>query len=409
MSEEKRIASLREAIDKIDERLAELLVRRAACAAEIGSVKRSNGIPTLDICREGEVINTAVSRNKGPMPDLAMRRIFTEIISACRALQSPTRVSYLGPEATFSHMAAVEHFGKSCSFQARNSIVDVFRDVESGHAEFGVVPVENSTEGAVGLTLDQLAVSDLKICGEIFLPVSHALMSRESDLREIESVLSHPQALAQCFGWLSRNLPGKPTVQASSTAAAAQQAAKERHVAAVGSEMQARYYGLNVLARDIQDRAENLTRFFILGAGTCRRSGKDKTSVLFATPHKPGALRRALTPFEESGTNLTRIESRPSKEKAWNYIFFVDFEGHLSDPAVSKALDDLKNCVDKLKILGCYPQGEVLSGRSLMVPSRPESYDAQDDGTRPGDSDGGSASEPPAVDMTDGGLRAARE
>ncbi len=367
MIEDKRIASLRDEIDTIDTQLIDLLCRRAACAEEIGQAKRSNGIPTLDVCREAEVIKSAAARNTGPLPDLAMRRIFTEIISACRALQSPTRVSYLGPEATFSHMAAVEHFGKSCDFQARNTIVDVFRDVESGQAEFGVVPVENSTEGAVGLTLDQLAVSSVKVCGELFLPVSHALMSRETDAAKIEMVLSHPQALAQCFGWITRNLPGTATVEMPSTAASARRAAEEPRTAAVGSVMQARYYGLNVLARDIQDRAENLTRFFILGAGQCRRTGKDKTSILFATPHQPGALRRALTPFEESGLNLSRIESRPSKERLWDYIFFVDFEGHLADAQVKATLDALKGCAKKLKILGCYPQGRVLDGRSLTA------------------------------------------
>lgn len=376
MTEDKRIASLRDEIDTIDSQLIELLCRRAACAAEIGQAKRSNGIPTLDLCREADVIKTAVSNNVGPLPDLAMRRIFTEIISACRALQSPTRVSYLGPEATFSHMAAVEHFGKSCDFQARNTIVDVFRDVESGQAEFGVVPVENSTEGAVGLTLDQLAVSNVKVCGELFLPVSHALMSRETDARNIQTVLSHPQALAQCFGWVTRNLPGTTTVEMPSTAASARRAAEEPRTAAVGSVMQARYYGLNVLARDIQDRAENLTRFFILGAGKCRRTGKDKTSILFTTPHQPGALRRALTPFEESGINLSRIESRPSKERPWDYIFFVDFEGHLADPPVKATLETLKGCAEKLKILGCYPQGLVLNGQPLTATAPEKSDDS---------------------------------
>lgn len=381
MTEDKRIASLREEIDEIDTGLIDLLCRRAACAKEIGLAKRSNGMPTLDLCREADVIKTAAERNRGPLPDLAMRRIFTEIISACRALQSPTRVSYLGPEATFSHMAAVEHFGKSCDFQARNTIVDVFRDVESGQAEFGVVPAENSTEGAVGLTLDQLAVSNVKVCGELFLPVSHALMSRETDTAGIETVLSHPQALAQCFGWVTRNLPGTATVEMPSTAASALRAAGEPRTAAVGSVMQARYYGLNVLARDIQDRAENMTRFFILGVGKCRRTGKDKTSILFTTPHQPGALRRALTPFEESGINLSRIESRPSKERPWDYIFFVDFEGHLADAQVKAALDALKECVEKLKILGCYPQGQVLDGRTLSATTLPAGEDSPENQT----------------------------
>ena len=405
MSEDTRIAALRDEIDTIDTDLIDLLCRRAACAEEIGKAKQSNGMPTLDLCREADVIKSAVARNNGPLPDLAMKRIFTEIISACRALQSPTRVSYLGPEATFSHMAAVEHFGKSCDFQARNTIVDVFRDVESGQAEFGVVPVENSTEGAVGLTLDQLAVSGVKVCGELLLPVSHALMSRETDIGNIETVFSHPQALAQCFGWITRNLPGTAMVEMPSTAASARRAANEPRTAAVGSVMQARYYGLNVLARDIQDRAENLTRFFILGAGKCRRTGMDKTSVLFTTPHQPGALRRALTPFEKSGINLSRIESRPSKERPWDYIFFVDFEGHVADAPVKAALDTLKKCVEKLRILGCYPQGQVLDGRSLPAPGLTEGEDTPDDlgGACPGNNcSNGKTEEPHSSDVASG-------
>ncbi len=365
VTELQRIDGLREKIDQIDRDLIQLLSRRAACALAIGPLKQSLGLPTFDAGREREVMDALLTHNDGPLTDSALNYIFTEIISACRALQCPTRVAYLGPEATFSHTASLEYFGRSSTLLPRDSIVDVFREVESGQADFGVVPVENSTEGAVGLTLDQLATSDLRICGEILLPISHALMSRTTDLDLIESVFSHPQALAQCFGWLAGNLPGRAIVQTPSTAAAAKRAAQEPGAAAVGSEMLARLYGLEVLSRNIQDRSVNLTRFLILGRAESRMTGKDKTSILFTARHQPGSLLAALTPFANHGINLTRIESRPSKEKLWTYIFFVDIEGHLSEDRVKDALEALSSYVDNLKILGCYPKAELTGGRPI--------------------------------------------
>jgi chorismate mutase/prephenate dehydratase len=365
VTELQRIDSLREEIDRIDRNLIELLSERAACALAIGPLKQALGLPTFDAGREREVMDALLSHNDGPLKDSALNYIFTEIISACRALQCPTKVAYLGPEATFSHTAALEYFGRSSTLLPRDSIVDVFREVESGQADFGVVPVENSTEGAVGLTLDQLATSELSVCGEILLPVSHALMSRTADLDLIESVYSHPQALAQCFGWLAGNLPGRAIVQTPSTAAAAKRATQEPGAAAVGSEMLARLYGLEVISRNIQDRSVNLTRFLILGKAKNRMTGKDKTSLLFTARHQPGSLLAALTPFAGQGINLTRIESRPSKEKLWTYIFFVDIEGHLSEDRVKAALEELSACVDNLKILGCYPKAELSDGRPI--------------------------------------------
>jgi chorismate mutase/prephenate dehydratase len=358
------IGDLRKRIEGLDAQIVQLLCERARHAVEIGCLKQLKEVPVFDGFRERTVLNGLSARNEGPLADSALRRIFTEIISACRALQGPTKVCFLGPEATFSHQAALEYFGRSCSFLPSDSIVDVFRRVEIGHADFGVVPVENSTEGTVGLTLDQLAVTHVDICAEIFLRVSHALMSLDRDLGNIERVFSHPQALAQCLGWLSNKLPGTAMIQTSSTAAAAQRASQEAGTAAVGSEMLAPVYGLEVLARDIQDRALNLTRFLVIGNQESSRTGRDKTSLLFAVSHHPGALREALTPFAEQEVNISRIESRPSKETPWEYVFFLDLEGHLADKSVGTAVEKLAACVSRLKILGSYPAGALMNSDS---------------------------------------------
>jgi chorismate mutase / prephenate dehydratase len=352
------LIKLREQIDRIDGEIVRLLGERAAHALSIGRLKQSEGIPCLDTGRERDLIESLTVKNEGPIPDEALRHIFTEIVSACRALQSPIRVAYLGPEATFSHQAALGNFGKSSVFRPQESIAHVFRDVEKGRADFGVVPVENSTEGAVGLTLDELAVTDLTISGEILLPISHALMSREATLEGIENVFSHPQALSQCLGWLSVNLPGRPMEQTSSTAAAAQKAAECQSAAAVGSEMLADVHGLKILARNIQDKSVNQTRFFIVGRQATRPTGRDKTSVVFATAHRPGALLGALEPFDEQRINITRIESRPCKETPWEYIFFLDCEGHLSEDNVRSALDRVGESAMRFKVLGSYPAAQ---------------------------------------------------
>jgi chorismate mutase/prephenate dehydratase len=365
--EEKMIRGMRERIDLLDDEIIRLLHERAAQAKEIGCLKRTNGLPALDAQRERAVLGRLSRRQTGPLQASALQHIFTEIIAACRAIQEPLKVSYLGPEATFTHMAAIDYFGRSCEFVPRDSIVDVFRDVQSGHAHFGVAPVENSTEGSVGLTLDQLADCDLKVCGEIYLRISHALMSSERDLSRIKEVLSHPQALGQCLGWLSRNLPTRPLVQMSSTAIAAKKAAEQPGSAAVGNEALARLHGLHVLARDIQDRSTNVTRFLVLGIEEQAPTGRDKTSVLFSTPHRPGALLRALTPFSQQGVNISRIESRPSKETPWEYIFFADFEGHVSDERVQAALEEFSHCVNRLRMLGSYPAGDQTGRNALSL------------------------------------------
>lgn len=352
------IKSLRREIDQIDAQIVELLAKRAHHAVDIGKLKREQGLPHFDGGREKDLIESCMRRNKGPLQDKALKAVFKEIVSACRELQSPTRVSFLGPLATFTHMAALEFFGSSAELTPVNSIVDVFREVQAGRTHLGVAPVENSSEGAVGLTLDQLATSGLKICGEIYLRISHALLSNEKDLGSIERVYSHPQALAQCIGWLGSNLSAAPLIQMSSTASAARRVAGEEKSAAVGSEMLAEIYGLNVVAREIQDRTENLTRFVVVGKDEIQRTGRDKTSIVFSVAHHPGSLGSALKPFADHGVNLTRIESRPSKETPWEYVFFVDFEGHTSDRSVEQVIDELAANVERLHVLGSYPAGD---------------------------------------------------
>ncbi len=359
LMEDQVLSALRGEIDRIDRDIIRLLNQRGACAVEIGRLKRSNGFPVFDAAREKDLMQSLLAGNDGPVSDTAMKHIFSEVISACRALQTGMKVAYLGPEATFTHQAAMRYFGGSVNFVSQDSIPDVFRVVERGQTPFGVVPVENSSEGAVGQTLDHLAGSGVRICGETFCQISHCIMSLEHSLGAIERVYSHPQALAQCLGWLSQKLPSRPLIPVASTSAAAVKAGEERGSAAVGSSMLAGLHGLEVLATDIQDLALNQTRFLIIGSVENSPTGKDKTSVLFTTSHKPGALWRALTPLAEMGINLTKIESRPSKERPWEYIFFVDFEGHIGDDHVALTIRALEGCVEKLKVLGSYPAADL--------------------------------------------------
>ncbi len=372
--EPKTINNLRQEIDRIDRELLRLISLRASHARDVGRLKKDNGRAVFDPAREQEVIADLLKQNTGPLPDSALRHIFTELISACRELQEPLRIGFLGPEATFCHQASLAYFGRSCRFLPCDSIAEVFRQVERGKAHFGVVPIENSTEGAVGTTLDELVGSGLKISGEAVLRISHAIMSLEGDLSKIEKVYSHPQALAQCQGWLRKHLPGPTLVPSSSTASAAGLVAQERGTAAVGSPVLAEIHGLAILADEIQDLPVNLTRFLVLGTEDVAPTGHDKTSVLFSTGHKPGALKDALGPFSEQGINMTRIESRPSKLAPWEYVFFVDIEGHRLDISVRKALDSLARCTTRLKVLGSYPMAHT---------TRRESSSSVDDGHSP--------------------------
>ena len=363
----------RNEIDRLDRELVELLGRRADCVQKIAEVKQTNGWPVYDPDRERNLLAALTADNRTILPDQSLRRIFREIISACRALQARTSVAFLGPEDTFTHQAAISHFGRGVDFLPRGSISDVFREVEHGRAEFGVVPAENSNNGAVNLTLDEWVESDLKICGELLLPVSQTLMSQTRDPQQIKRVLSHPQALAQCRAWLARNLPHAVLEESASTATAAQQAAQDPEAAAVGPEMLADRHGLGVLARNIQDQPLNLTRFLVLGRRDCRPTGHDKVSMLFVVSHKPGSLYKALYPLAEAGINMTRIESRPTRHRPWEYVFFVDIEGHQEEETVQKALAGLAEHVVTFKILGSYPAAAPQAEMTAPEGNNPES------------------------------------
>ena len=358
------LEGLRLEIDRIDRGLLDLLEQRAQTAHRIAGYKREHGLDAYDPERERRVLDGLAKQNGQGLPNEAVVRIFREIISACRAVQGGLAVSFLGPEDTFSHRAAVEYFGHSVSLIPRGSISDVFREVEHGRAGFGVVPAENSNEGAVGLTLDEWSRSELLVCGEILLPVSQTLMSRQPSLSGVRRVYSHPQALAQCREWLSRNLSGATLVETSSTSAAAARTAVEDEAAAVGGSMLAERHSLNILASNIQDQALNLTRFLVLGRDQRPPSGRDKTSILFKASHRPGALYQALKPLSDAGVNLTRIESRPSRERPWEYVFFIDFEGHQSDDKISRALELVTRETIAFKVLGSYPAAGPEPGSS---------------------------------------------
>jgi chorismate mutase/prephenate dehydratase len=357
----KKLFEYRKLIDQLDSEILERLSKRADYAVQIGEIKRETGLELLDPARERQIINQLTDSNPGPLPAEAIQNIFVEILSACRQLQADLTVCFLGPKATFTHVAALKYFGQSAQYQPRESISDVFREVETGRADYGVVPVENSNEGAVNVTLDRFMESNLKACGEICLPVSQSLLSKAETLDQIDVVYSHPQALAQCREWLARGRPGASLVATASTAVAAGRSATEMNAAAVGSELLADLYGLRVLARDIQDRPVNLTRFLVLGRKEAPPTGRDKTSVWFVAEHKPGALYGSLKHFADLGVNMTRIESRPNGERPWEYVFFLDFEGHREDENVKELLKRLEESSSRLKIMGSYPMAFVPS------------------------------------------------
>jgi chorismate mutase/prephenate dehydratase len=347
----------RSRINDLDEQILHLLNQRAAVALRIGELKQQKELPYYVPEREAEIIDRVLRLNPGPLPAEAIRAVWREILSASLALEHPLLVAYLGPPATFTHQAATLHFGSSARFGPRQSIAEIFDAVEKGHAEFGVVPVENSTDGSVNLTLDRLIDSNLLITGEILLEITHHVLARAPELSAIRTVCSHPQALAQCRQWLAVNLPDTAIMEASSTAAAAERAVSDPSVAAIGSELAAELYGLLILRSRIEDNPFNSTRFLVLGRRPLPPSGKDKTSILCSIKHEVGALAKFLEPFARHGLNLTKIESRPTKRRPWEYVFFVDFEGHQTNPPVQAALADVRERCLFLKILGSYPAG----------------------------------------------------
>ena len=350
------IDQLRRDIDRLDSELLALLQRRAQLARRIGTLK--GGAPAYRPERESEILRRVAAQAGDPLPAASVTRVFREIISACRGLEEEIRVAYLGPEGTFSEQAVRRHFGGTVEAGAAATIDEVFRRCESGAAQFAVVPAENSTEGAVGRTLDLLLVTPLRICGEIELRVQQNLMARGTGLRAVQRVYSHAQSLAQCNGWLNQNLPAAERVPVASNAEAARRAAEETDAAAIAGEAAAARYGLELLARSIEDDPNNTTRFLVLGHLDPAPTGSDRTSLVMSAENKPGAVHALLGPLALKGVSMTRIESRPSRamrSALWEYVFFIDLEGHQKDERVAAALAELRQKAPFLKVLGSYP------------------------------------------------------
>lgn len=345
----------RSRINNLDEEILNLLSQRGQIALQIGELKREHELPYFVPERESQVLDRLAALNHGPFSAEAVRGIWREILSASLALEHPLPVAYLGPPATFTHQAAERRFGSSARLMPVRAIADVFEEVERGRAQFGVVPVENSTEGSVNVTLDRLIDSDVLITGEVTLDITQHLMTRAAQLSEIKVVCSHPQALAQCRGWLAAHLPDVPAQEMPSTTAAAERAREDPTVAAIASEMAARLYDVPVLRRRIEDNSANSTRFLVIGRQPAPPTGRDKTSILFSMKNEPGVLYSILGPFADRRLNLTKIESRPTKRRPWEYVNFVDFEGHQDTDVVRGVLGLVEERCQFLKILGSYP------------------------------------------------------
>ncbi len=359
------IAGLRSRIDDVDRRLHDLLNERARLARKVGVSKGKQGrlVDFYRPEREAQVLRMALERNasarsSGALRDEEVVRLFREIMSACLAQEEPLKVGFLGPEGTFSQAAVYKHFGHSARALALSTIDEVFHEVEAGHADFGVVPIENSTEGSVNHTLDRFLTSPLHICGEVEMRIRQNLMGKMRSLREVKRVCSHPQSLAQCRQWLKETLPDVELIAESSNAEAARRARDEKGTAAIAGETAADVYGLTILSADIEDRPDNTTRFLVIGRRTFGSSGNDRTTLLVSTgrTESPGALHRLLEPLAKNRVSLTRIESRPSQRRKWDYVFFMDLEGHRDDPALSRALAALKSRASLFRILGSYPR-----------------------------------------------------
>jgi chorismate mutase / prephenate dehydratase len=354
------LGNIRDSIDAIDARIHALLNERARFAQLVGISKSVSG-KAVDFYRperEAEVLRMALKRNQGPLRDEEIARLFREIMSACLAQQEPLKVAFLGPEGTFTQAAVLKHFGSSVRALPLPAIDEVFHEVEGGIADFGVVPIENSSEGTVNHTLDMFLLSALKICGEVELRINHHLMGKMSGTEAIRRVCAHPQALAQCRGWLDDQLPDVERVAVASNAEGARRARDERGTAAIASRAAAEIYGLTLLANEIEDRQDNTTRFLVIGRKLFSASGADRTTLLVsaADTDDAGALFRLLEPLSEHRVNMTRIESRPSRKRKWDYVFFIDIEGHVSDPPLAKALVALEERASLFKVLGSYPR-----------------------------------------------------
>jgi chorismate mutase/prephenate dehydratase len=358
MGNGEQLEKLRAQIDQLDEKIQSLISERASCALEVARVKRGLGEQATFYRpeREAEILRAVLARNKGPLPDDEMARLFREIMSACLAAEAPLTIAFLGPEGTFTQAAALKHFGHSVATVPLGTIDEVFREVAAGNASFGVVPVENSTEGVVTHTLDMFMQSSLKVCGEVQFRIHHHLLGSSADLAQVRRVISHQQSLGQCREWLNAKLPGVQVEAVSSNAEAARRVVGDPTAAAIAGAAAAEIYGLDVLARNIEDKPDNTTRFLVIGTLEAGPSGSDKTSLMVTSRNRPGALHRLLAPLAAHGISMTRIESRPTRQGLWEYVFFIDVEGHASDANLAAALVELEQEAASVRLLGSYPR-----------------------------------------------------
>lgn len=354
MSDE--LLKLRNRIDQLDEEILARMSERARCAERIGALKQG-AIYRPE--REAQVLRRLADLNGGPLPDTAVLRIFREIMSACLAIEKPLRIAYLGPAGTFSESAARKHFGAAPTFQPVAAIDDVFQAIEAGNADYGVVPVENSTEGAVGRTLDLMLSSSVRVCGEVTLRIHQNALSRCASLADVRRVYSHAQSLAQCHEWLNANLPGVPRIPVASNGEAARLAGVEEGVCAIAGESAGEEYGLITLAPHIEDDPNNTTRFLVIAKHDAGPSGRDKTSLVCSAANRPGAMHALLEPMARHGVSMTKLQSRPARSGLWEYVFYIDVEGHPSEPALGAALAELKERAAFVKVLGSYPVAAI--------------------------------------------------
>lgn len=354
------LTELRNSIDEVDGKILDLLNKRAEFVLEVGKVKEKQGSAFYVPSREQNLLRKLEEKNSGPFPTSAIKPVWKEIISASLSLERPIEVAYLGPKATFTHQACQKQFGLSARFRPVRTIAEVFDIVEKNKVNYGVIPIENSTEGVVSYTLDMFVESDLKIVAEILLGITHDFLNLSGKAEDVERIYSHPHAVAQCRRWLEEHFPDVPAQDASSTAEAAKIAAEDPTAAAVAGELAGAIYGLKAVETRIEDNPNNFTRFLVIGKNIQSHKGgaDDKTSLLFAVKDEVGALYRMLQPFYDNGVSLTKIESRPMKQKAWEYVFFVDCEGHVSDEKVAATLDQLRGQCKFLKVLGSYPRAK---------------------------------------------------
>lgn len=358
MPNEQQLKELRDQIDAIDEQIQQLISQRARCAHEVGEVKKAAGEEVVFYRpeREAQILRRVKERNEGPLDADEMARLFREIVSTCLALEQQLSVVYLGPEGSYTHTAAIKHFGQAVKPVPVGAIDETFREVEAGSADYGVVPVENSTEGVVNHTLDMFMRSPLKICGEVELRIHHHFLSNEKEVKKIKRIYSHQQSFAQCREWLNANMAGVEQVVVASNAMAAKRAAEESGTAAIAGETAGSLYSLQSMFANIEDSPDNTTRFLVIGKHMPGPSGEDKTSLLLSVKNRPGALYSLLEPFRRHGISLTRIESRPSRRQAWDYVFFVDLEGHVENDKVKAALAELDDEAVMVNVLGSYPK-----------------------------------------------------